>query len=130
MWAALTRVDRYRSWWPWLRELDADGFAVGERWRCTVQPPLPYRLRFALTLTSVEAPERVTADLDGDITGSARLTLTPVDRGCELRLTSSLAPTRAVPRFVTRAARPVAVWGHDWVLRAGIEQFHRRALPG
>ena len=25
LWATLARTDRYREWWPWLRELDVDG---------------------------------------------------------------------------------------------------------
>lgn len=128
MWAALTRVDQYREWWPWLRALDADCLAVGERWSCIVQPPLPYRLRFTLTLTSVTAPELVAAEIDGDITGSAQVALAPLATGCELRLTSSLAAIGSVLRLVTRRARPVAVWGHDRVLDTGVEQFRSRGL--
>lgn len=128
VWAALTEVDRYREWWPWLRTLDADRFAAGERWRCTVQPPLPYRLRFELTLTSVVDCDRVEAVVNGDITGSAKVTLAPIDGGSELRLTSSLAPSATVIRFVARVARPVSAWGHDWVLDTGVEQFRARGL--
>lgn len=128
MWEALTRVDRYRDWWPWLRALDAEGFALGERWRCTVQPPVPYRVRFGVTLTSVAAPARVTADLDGDIVGTAEVALDPVDGGCELRLVSSLVAAGTVLRFVTRWARPIAVRSHDWVLDTGVEQFRASAL--
>ena len=128
MWAALVSVERYREWWPWLRTLEADRFAAGERWRCTVQPPLPYRLRFELTLTSVVECDHVEAAVAGDITGSARVTLLPTDDGCELRLTSSLAPSAVVVRLVARVARPMSAWGHDWVLDTGVEQFRARGL--
>lgn len=130
VWGALVRVDRYRDWWPWLRAFDAERFEVGERWRCTVQPPVPYRVRFGVTLTSISAPHRVSASLEGDIVGTAHVTLEHVDGGCELRLTSSLAAAGVVLRFVTRWARPVAVWGHDRVLDTGVEQFRAGGLDG
>jgi len=51
LWAALTEVDGYQRWWPWLADLEVDGgFDVGATWRCQVRPPLPYSVRFALTL--------------------------------------------------------------------------------
>lgn len=128
MWAALTSVDRYRDWWPWLRTLDADRFADGEWWQCTVQPPLPYRLRFELTLMNVVACEQVEAVVDGDITGSAKVSLATIEGGTELRLTSSLAPSATVIRFVARVARPVSTWGHNWVIDTGVEQFRDRSL--
>src|SRR5690606_25891265 len=83
LWPALTSVSRYRAWWPWLRELDAAAFAAGERWSCVVQPPLPYTLRFGISLEEVVPHELVTAVVDGDIVGEARLEVRPDGEGCE-----------------------------------------------
>jgi len=33
LWSALTRVESYRSWWPWLARLDGADFAAGATWR-------------------------------------------------------------------------------------------------
>ena len=128
LWAAMTDIGSYRSWWPWLARLDADGFEAGERWACTVQPPLPYTLRFTIQIESVVPCESATAIVAGDIEGDARLTVTPAGDGSEVRLESVLAPANPFLRGVARFARPVVRLGHDWVLDTGAAQFRRRAL--
>jgi hypothetical protein len=128
VWAAMTDHGSYRSWWPWLSRLDADAFAPGERWRCTVQPPLPYTLRFTLQLDAVEAPRFAAATVSGDITGTARVSLEPDGDGTAVRLESELAPANPFLRGVARVAFPVVRFGHDWVLDAGARQFRGRAL--
>jgi hypothetical protein len=97
-------------------------------WSAVVQPPLPYRLRFELHLGDVEPPRVVTADVTGDITGSARLEITPSDEGCELHLLSELRPTNPMLRAVAQVAAPMARFGHDWVLDTGLRQFRARAF--
>lgn len=126
VWADLSRVEAYRSWWPWLSHLDAAGFDPGTTWTCTVQPPLPYSLRFTLHLDVVEPPRLVEATIAGDIVGSARLTVEPAGSGeSEVRLESLLAPANPFLRTLARIARPVVRFGHDWVLDTGAAQFRR-----
>lgn len=153
MWDAFTRVGEYRAWWPWLAGFDGTAFAEGEQWRCEVSPPLPYSLNFSITLVEVVPNEFVRAQVDGDIGGWAELSavdtsatqtvsdsaaeggVVPGDRpamsgadqpACELRLRSALSPLNPVLRLVTLGARPVASYGHDWVLDSGVRQFRRR----
>ena len=128
LWSALTRVHDYRAWWPWLRGFDGRAFSEGERWACVVRPPLPYSLRFKVELQEVVAPRLVTAILDGDIVGRARLDIAAAPDGSDLRLVSQLAPKNAVLRNIARLARPVARFGHDWVLDAGFRQFEGNAV--
>lgn len=140
VWAAVTRVDHYRAWWPWLREFDGTQFAEGVRWRCAVRPPLPYTVHLAVTLVEVVAGRSVRARVDGDVVGWAHLTLgdTPIGgaedgvaagAGCELRLVSRLTPERPLLRALSIAAPPVARFGHDRVLTTGAHRFGRLALP-
>lgn len=141
MWDAFTEVGRYRRWWPWLADFDGTSFAEGERWSCEVSPPLPYRLTFSVTLTEVVPTEFVRAEVDGDIEGWAELSAVDApgkvaaeapaadELGCELRLRSALSPHNPVLKVVTLSARPVARFGHDWVLDSGVRQF-RRHLSG
>ena len=126
VWEAITRVDRYRQWWPWLHEFD--GMAFTEGVRCVVRPPLPYTLHFDVILAEVVDHELVTARLEGDITGWAQLTAVDHAVGSEFRLTSELGPTGGALRLITRVARPVAAFGHDWVLDTGARQFRDLAL--
>ena len=129
LWASMCRVDRYREWWPWLRSFEASALRSGDRWRCRVQPPLPYALRFDVTIDEVVPGELVTATVSGDIAGTARLDLLDRVGGSEIRLASSLAPSNRMLRAVALAARPVVRRGHDWVLDTGARQFTERALP-
>lgn len=129
VWDAIGSVDRYRSWWPWLRRFEANGLEVGDRWRCTVAPPVPYSLHFVIELTTVQPHERIRAVVTGDITGDAEVGLRETPDGCEVVLRSVLAPRRGPLRTVTRFAPWLARFGHDWVLDTGLGQFRRRALP-
>ncbi len=130
MWNALTQVERYPIWWPWL-ECDGVALAAGERWSCRVDPPLPYGLDFDLHVSEVVAERHVLAELTGDLVGTARLTLDSADdRGhdtCSLRLESTLTATGGPARLVARFAGPIARFGHDWVLDSGARRF-RSAL--
>ena len=129
VWQALAAVDDYPRWWPWLRAFRANGLVRGDVWQCTVQPPVPYSLRFTIAIDDVVTEELVTATLAGDLVGRARLELSDAAAGSEIRLVSRLAPASPVVRGFAAVARPVARYGHDWVLRTGARQFSTRALP-
>ena len=129
LWEAMVRVDAYRGWWPWLRSFDAVALAPGEVWTAVVQPPLPYRLRFDIRLAEVEAPRLASAEVSGDIEGTARLEIEPTSNGSELHFVSELAPTNAMFRTIAHLAQPLVRFGHEWVLDTGLRQFRDRALP-
>jgi uncharacterized protein YndB with AHSA1/START domain len=128
VWQAIARTDRYRTWWPWLRAFDGGILQTGERWGCEVRPPLPYPVRFVVVLDEVEAPARVASRIEGDIRGSAVLTLARHDVGTRLQLTSSLEPTNTLLRSLGALGRPLARFGHDWVITTGARQFARAAF--
>ena len=128
LWPTLTRVQDYQAWWPWLRRFDGTAFEAGQCWNCAVQPPLPYRLRFELRLEAVEPGRAVSASITGDIQGSARIEVEPAEGGSELRLVSRLEPASRFLKIVSRSVRPIARFGHDWVIDTGLGQFDARAL--
>lgn len=129
VWAAMASTSAYTRWWPWLRRFEAKGLVTGDVWVCHIQPPLPYFLRFTVTLDEVVPGTSATATVAGDLGGTAALTLAPAeDGGCEVRLVSDLAPASPVLRAFAVVARPLVVWGHDWVLAEGVRQFESRAL--
>ncbi len=127
-WSALGATDRYQRWWPWLRAFQAEGLVAGDVWRCAVRSPMPYTVRFAVHLDEVVPPGLVTARVDGDITGTAKLMVGPHESGCDVRLTSTLAPSHGALALLTAIARPLVRRGHDWVLDTGARQFAERAL--
>jgi uncharacterized protein YndB with AHSA1/START domain len=130
VWAAIGDVTSYRRWWPWLVDFDARGLESGDLWTCAVKPPLPYTVRFTIELDEVIEPRLVTSRLAGDLRGTARLELEPAaDGASDLRLVSALGPTGLALRALSAAARPVARYGHDWILDSGAAQFASSALP-
>ena len=128
LWAALGSVDDYPRWWPWLRRFEARALAPGEEWRCTVKPPVPYVVRFAIRFDEVEVERRIDATVEGDIEGPAQLLIEPSAGGSAVTLTSSLRPTNTVLKAAAVLGRPLVRYGHDWVLDIGAGQFASRAL--
>jgi uncharacterized protein YndB with AHSA1/START domain len=127
-WNLISDVSNYRKWWPWLRVFDAAALAPGEEWRCEVQPPVPYLVRFRVVIEEVETAVRVQARVVGDVVGAATLRFEDMPGGCIATLDSSLAPGNAALRMVSRFAGPIARFGHDWVLDTGARQFITRAV--
>jgi hypothetical protein len=127
LWSRISDVASYRTWWPWLRVFDGSALAEGDVWRCAVSPPLPYTVRFTVTIGKLVADHLVSAVIAGDITGVARLDVYEAAGGCEVRLISALRPDNRLLRVVATVARPVARYGHDWVLDRGARQFAERS---
>jgi uncharacterized protein YndB with AHSA1/START domain len=128
LWDTITQVDRYPTWWPWLRSFDATDLKPGAEWQCRVQPPLPYSIRLIITIEDVVAEQSVAATVSGDVEGTAELRLLDIPDGSEAHLTSALAPSSRPLKLIARAALPVVRFGHDWVLDTGAKQFSDRAL--
>ncbi|MEA2902366.1 MAG: hypothetical protein QOH36_2253 [Actinomycetota bacterium] len=131
LWTALTSVERYRTWWPWLRRFDGESFVAGARWRCAVRAPLGYPVRFDVVLDEVAAGRSAAAVVTGDIAGHARLDVVATGGGgSELRLVSTLTSERWLLRAIARLAPPVARLGHDRLLDTGVRQFRAQAFTG
>ena len=126
LWAQIDAVSNYPTWWPWLREFDGVALAAGEVWHCAVQPPLPYVVRFQVTIEAVEQPSYVAATISGDVVGTAELRIAARHDGCEARLEADLGPQKQALRALSIAARPLVRFGHNWVLDAGARQFRAR----
>jgi uncharacterized protein YndB with AHSA1/START domain len=127
-WGLISDVSNYRNWWPWLRAFDGAALAPGEEWRCEVQPPVPYLVRFRVVIEEVETALRVRARVVGDVVGAATLLLDDAAGGCTATLDSTLAPGNTALRMVSRFTAPIARFGHDWVLDSGARQFIARAV--
>ena len=127
-WATIARTDEYRSWWPWLREFQADGFGAGAHWNAVIQSPLPYALRVQLQLDEVVEGRRLAADVTGDIEGWAVLDLAPAATGSAVDVEWDMRPRSRAMQAAAVLARPLLRWSHEWVLARGLDQFRQRAL--
>jgi len=129
-WATVSRTADYPQWWSWLRAFDAPALAEGERWTATIQSPLPYALRLAFDLRTVEPPKLLLVDVSGDIAGPARLQVAASDDGCSVRVSWRVEARSAPLRMGSLVARPLLQWSHERVVAMGLAQFRRRALGG
>lgn len=131
-WEAISDPRRFRTWWPWLRELQGDRLEAGGRYGCEIRAPIPYSLRFAVEVVDLVPERSLEAVVSGDLAGPAWLEVEPSDNGGEdstsVRLAWEMELQRPVLRMAARLGRPVMEWGHDWVVANGVEQFLRRAL--
>lgn len=123
LWRHLLDVPAYPARWPWLESFDGRALVAGEVWHCRVRSPLRLALRFDVRLGHVIPGERVTADIQGDLTGPATLTLADAAGGTELRLVSALVPRSATLAQVARFLPPVARWAHDHLVDTAFDQF-------
>lgn len=127
-WATISRTGDYKTWWPWLRKFDADGFRPGAHWRAVIQSPLPYVLRVDLLLDEVVVGERLAASVTGDLQGTAELDLEPTESGSAIDVEWDMRPRSRAMQMAAVLARPLLRWSHEWVLARGLDQFRRRAL--
>ena len=125
-WDALTRVDDYQRWWPWLRRFEARALAAGERWRAQIRIPMPWSLRFTIDIDAVDPPRRVDATLTGDIDGTATITLGWEGGGGAIRLRSDLAPRHRLLRAVNRLTPALSRRLHDRVVDKAFREFAGR----
>ena len=130
LWNTLAQTDRYREWWPWLREfrVEGDALTTGARAYAVIQAPLPYQLRCTIAVVDAVAGVRLTTTVDGDLRGPASLVLTPSGDGTDARLAWELELRAPVLRSLVRVARPAMAWAHDRIVERGLVQFEAHAL--
>jgi len=128
-WDTISRTDEYRSWWPWLRQFDADGgVKEGAVWRAVIQSPLPYALRVHLVLDEVVECKRLAAAVTGDIEGWATLDLAANGGESAIDIEWDMRPRSRAMQMAAVLARPLLRWSHEWVLARGLDQFRQQAL--
>lgn len=130
LWDDLERFERYDRWWGWLRDLDVDGdgLEAGTVLRGVVIPPVPYRMGVVVRLVDCRPPERVDAEVDGDLRGPARLRLERAGDGSTVRVAWRLEMRKPTMRAAARVMYPVLRWGHDRVVAATVQGYRRHLL--
>ena len=130
LWATMARVDRFPSWWSWLREFSVEGHGLepGTVLHGIVVPPLPYRMRLDVVVEEC-VPERcITALVHGDLEGAARLTFEGDDAKTRAHATWTVEMRQRSMRLAAKIAPPVLRWGHDRVVDATVDAFRRRLV--
>jgi carbon monoxide dehydrogenase subunit G len=132
LWENLERVDQFERWWPWLHEFRMEGetLAPGSVLFGVVTPPLPYRMRIRVELTSCERPEAIDATISGDLQGVAQLRMLAGGgnggAGSLVEVAWTVEMMQRPMRLASRFGLPLLQWGHDRVVEMTVAGFRRR----
>jgi uncharacterized protein YndB with AHSA1/START domain len=137
---ALADGRTYPEWWkPVYISVEADGPPnVGAVSRQKFKGKLPYHLKTTSTIVEYEPPDRVVADVVGDLRGRGVWTLTDAvdgdgDEGVtHVRFDWTVFADRRLLRTLTPVLRPVFRANHNWAIaRAmeGLEPYAQRTTP-
>jgi uncharacterized protein YndB with AHSA1/START domain/quercetin dioxygenase-like cupin family protein len=121
---AIADARSYPGWWrPVYIDVQAEDGSpeVGTESRQHFKGRLPYHLRTRSVITELDPPRRITADVDGDLTGRGTWTLTPNDRGTHVRFDWQVHADRRLLRILTPVLRPMLRWNHNWAIARAIE---------
>lgn len=129
---ALADTRTYPRWWrPVYLDVESDGpVEVGTESRQHFKGRLPYHLHTRSVVAELDPPNRVTADVDGDLRGRGTWTLTPTADGTHVRFDWEVHADRRLLRLLTPVLRPMFRWNHNWAIaRAidGLEPYAQRA---
>ena len=129
VWAALAATSEYRTWWPWLTSFDAVGLVAGAQVAVHGAPAAAVlgAVRDRPRAGRAAAPADGSRDRATSPAGPASSIAACGERS-EVRLVSTLAPTRRAMALLTAVAGPIARRSHDWVLDTGARQFAAHAV--
>jgi uncharacterized protein YndB with AHSA1/START domain/quercetin dioxygenase-like cupin family protein len=122
----------YPEWWrPVYLAVESDGPArLGSESRQHFKGRLPYHVHTRSVVVELDPPQRIVADVDGDLRGRGAWTLTPTHAGTHVRFDWQVHADRRLLRWLTPVLRPILRWNHNWAIaRAieGLEPYARRA---
>jgi hypothetical protein len=85
---------------------------VGQVVKVCVKGPLPFRIRFDLTVAALEAPTAITLTAAGDIDGEWKMRFEPQGPRVTIHSDWQFAPRKAPPAFIAPLLKPVFRWNH------------------
>jgi hypothetical protein len=131
---AIADARTYPEWWkPVYISVEADGPPeVGRESRQHFKGRLPYTLQTRSTITRLERPRMVEADVVGDLRGKGLWTLTPGEAGTHVRFDWRVFADRSLLRLLTPVLRPAFRWNHNWAIKRAMEGLepYARARAG
>jgi uncharacterized protein YndB with AHSA1/START domain len=128
---AIADARSYPKWWrPVYIDVDAEGEpGLGKTSRQHFKGRLPYHLHTRSTIVRLEPPAVIEGEVDGDLRGNGRWTLTDLpDGGTHVRFDWRVHADKPLLRALTPILRPAFRWNHAWAIaraREGLEPYAR-----
>jgi hypothetical protein len=134
VWQVLSDAERWPDWWPFVEAVEKidPGEPSGQYsvWRHTWKTMLPYKLRFELCVTRIEAPVLLEADVRGDVAGRGICRIYQNDRHTVVRYEWNVRTCRHWMKWLAPIARPIFLWNHHMVMQRGEAQLAIRLARG
>jgi uncharacterized protein YndB with AHSA1/START domain len=121
---AIADARTYPEWWtPVYVDVDADGEPeLGKTSNQHFKGRLPYHLHTRSRIVRLEPPHVVEGEVDGDLRGHGRWTLTDTtDGGTHVRFEWRVHADRPLLRVLTPVLRPAFRWNHAWAIARAVE---------
>jgi uncharacterized protein YndB with AHSA1/START domain len=130
---AIAEARTYPQWWrPVYIDVQAHGEpAVGKESLQHFKGRLPYHLHTRSRITRLERPHVIEADVDGDLRGHGKWTLTETPGGTHVRFDWQVFADKPLLRALTPILRPAFRWNHAWAIaraREGLEPYARQLV--
>ena len=103
--------------------VEGEGLRVGSVLSGVVTPPLPYRMQLRVVVVGCAPPERLDAEVHGDLEGHARLSLKPEGNETVATVAWTVEMQQRPMRLAACVAAPVLRWGHDRVVELAVAAF-------
>ena len=129
VWEALANYADWPTWWRGIKGVEVrrsgDESGVGTILRQQWRSRLPYTLVFDLEMVRIESEKQLDGRASGDLEGSCKWTLVPVDGGTELRFNVNVQtgrwwmnlPLPFVPKIVQASFKTIMDWGREGLAR-------------
>ena len=129
---ALADGRTYPEWWtPIYKEVHADGPPeVGRVSTQKFSAKLPYTLETRSTIASLDRPNEFEVDVEGDLRGHGRWTLTPRDGKVHVRFDWRVLADRPLLRYLTPLLRPLFRWNHNEAIKSAMRNLEPYARSG
>jgi hypothetical protein len=107
-----------------MRQGDAND--IGSVRRIEWTTALPYGLTFDLELSSIDLHKRIEGKAFGDLTGVGIWTFQTIDDFTLVRYDWNVRTTKKWMNFIAPVARPLFIWNHDLVMKAGYDGLNEK----
>ncbi|MGH3104075.1 MAG: SRPBCC family protein [Gaiellaceae bacterium] len=120
---ALADARTYPQWWkPVYASVEGEGEpGVGQRTRHHFKGKLPYTLKMEGRTTAYDRPASLEFDVDGDLRGRGKWTLTERNGKTHVRWDWIVFADKPIVRVLTPVLRPLFRWNHNWAVKRAIE---------
>ena len=129
VWKAIHDVRVWPTWWRYVKEVtelepgDADGLGATRRFVWATR--LPYEIAFEMRTTRVQRPTLIEGQASGDLNGTGRWALQPLAGQTQVRYEWRVSADKPWMKWLAPLLRPIYVWNHSGVMRAGKEGLLR-----